>query len=82
MAISDADFVASRASDIPFNIANIADFNSLIAQSQKHNKPIFALSDDEIERVGMVLETMSTSRDAFLGIFDELGRVVSNLTHL
>jgi len=82
MVISAADFVAAGAPDTPYNIANIADFNSLIAQSQKHNKPIFALTDDEIERVGIILDTMGGSRDAFLRVFRELGQVVANLAHL
>lgn len=82
MAISVNDFVASGAPDTPFNIANIADFNGLIAMSQQHSKPIFALTDDEIDRVGMVLDTMSASRDSFFATFNEFGRVVANLARL
>ena len=51
MAISVPEFKRASAGDTPFNLMNIADFNSLIAQSQKHNKPVFALTDDEIEQV-------------------------------
>jgi chromosome partitioning protein len=49
----------------PFNLANIADFNSLIAQSQKHSIPVFNLSDSQIDRTGFILETMQRSRDNF-----------------
>ena len=76
MAISVADFNAAGPGDTPYNLMNIADFNSLIAQSQKHNKPIFALSDGEIEQVGVILETMKESRDQFKESFDTLASCV------
>lgn len=65
-----------------YDLANIPDFNSLIAISQQHSKPIFALTDDEIASTGKVFghakETMIASRDNFLNIFSELaGRVIS-----
>lgn len=76
MTISVADFNAAGPGDTPYNLMNIADFNSLIAQSQKHNKPIFALSDGEIEQVGVILETMKESRDQFKTSFDTLASCV------
>lgn len=42
MSVSVADFNAGSPGDTPFNLINIADFNSLIAQSQKFNVPVFA----------------------------------------
>lgn len=76
MAISVADFNAGGPDDTPYNLMNIADFNSLIAQSQKHNKPIFALSDKEIAQVGVILDTMKQSRDNFRKSFDRLANSV------
>jgi hypothetical protein len=35
----------------------------LIAQSQKHNFPLFSLPDAQIEKVGIILKTMKESRD-------------------
>lgn len=32
-----------------YNLINIADFNSLIAQSQLHNTPVFLLTQEQIE---------------------------------
>ena len=80
MTISRTTFQNNISADTPYNLANIADFNSLIAQSQKHNVPIFALSDSQIEQYGIVLETMTTSRDNFLGVFKELAENVVDLT--
>ena len=80
MAISEAAFNRSSAGDTPFNLVNIADFNSLIAQSQKHNKPVFALTDAEIEQVGIILDTMKKSRDAFRQSFDGLANSIEIIT--
>jgi chromosome partitioning protein len=76
MTISVAEFNAAKPIDSPFNLINIADFNSLIAQSQKHNTPVFALTDEEIEQAGVILKTMKESRDSFKESFDALANSV------
>jgi cellulose biosynthesis protein BcsQ len=80
MTISVQDFNSAAPSDSPYNLINIADFNSLIAQSQKHNTPVFALSDNQIEQVGVILETMKKSREAFKQCFDSLANSVELIT--
>ena len=80
MAISVPEFNRASAGDTPFNLINIADFNSLIAQSQQHNKPVFALTDDEIGQVGVILETMKKSRDQFRDTFDCLANSIEIIT--
>lgn len=82
MVVSRAAFEAASSADEPYNLANVADFNSLIGMSQEHNKPIFALSEDEIGRVGTVLENMMDSRDAFLQVFTDLAESVRQLVGL
>jgi chromosome partitioning protein len=82
MAISVQQFNAAHPSDTPYNLINIADFNSLIAQSQKHNTPVFALSDQQIEQGGVVLETMKKSRDGFQEAFDSLAHSVEIIAGL
>lgn len=77
MAISVAEFNASKPADTPYNLVNIADFNSLIAQSQKHNVPIFALRDNQIEQAGVILQTMKESRDRFRTCFETLASSVA-----
>jgi chromosome partitioning protein len=76
MSISVPEFNACAAMDTPFNLINISDFNSLIAQSQKHSTPVFALSDDQIEQVGIILETMKGSRDTFRKSFSDLANSI------
>lgn len=76
MAITADEFIASGASDTPYNLANVPDFNSLIAQSQKFNRPVFALSDKEIEQAGVILDTMKESRDNFAKTFKNLASSV------
>jgi chromosome partitioning protein len=76
MSVSVAEFNAANPSDTPYNLINIADFNSLIAQSQKHNVPIFALTDAQIEQAGVILETMKKSRDDFKKAFHDLANTI------
>jgi chromosome partitioning protein len=80
MAISVADFNAAAPGDTPFNLINIADFNSLIAQSQKFNTPVFALSDAQIEQAGIILKTMKESRNQFAEAFDNLANTIEIMT--
>jgi hypothetical protein len=82
MAISVSEFNASAPSDTPFNLINIADFNSLIAQSQKHNVPVFALTDQQIEQAGVVLDTMKKSRDDFKKSFHALANTIEIISGL
>lgn len=79
MSVTAVEFNASRPADTPYNLSNIADFNSLIAQSQKHNTPVFALSDKQIEQSGVILETMKISRNEFAKTFDKLAASVEHL---
>jgi len=72
MVISEKQFNSAQPADTPYNLINIADFNSLIAQSQKHNVPIFALTDAQIEQAGVILKTMKESRDRFGECFNTL----------
>lgn len=80
MTVSYEEFVAHVEMDEPYNLANISDFNSLIAQSQKHNTPVFALTKDQIEQGGTILDNMEESRDGFLRTFDKLAADVHNLS--
>jgi cellulose biosynthesis protein BcsQ len=80
MAISDEDFVTYSETDEPFNLANVADFNSLIAQSQKFNVPIFALSDAQLEQGGVILDNMKESRDNFRAVFEQMASELHEMT--
>lgn len=80
MSISEDQFKESVASESPFNLANISDFNSLIAKSQQHNVPVFHLTDEQLEQSGKVEENMIKSRDSFKEAFRNLAEAVVNLT--
>ena len=68
----------------PYDLAHVADFNSLIAISQQLSKPVFALTNQEIKQVGRVFghaeDTMIESRDNFFGVFAQLAERVEILT--
>jgi hypothetical protein len=48
--------------------------------TQKYSTPVFALADAQIEQVGVILETMKTSRDNFRKSFDALANSIENIT--
>lgn len=80
MSIDRDVFEENSSGEEPFNLANISDFNSLIAQSQKHNIPVFALADEQIEQGGTILDNMIESRDNFLECFHQLALDVHSVT--
>jgi len=49
----------------------MSDFNSLIALSQKHKKPVFALTDKQIEQTGIVLERTKKSMHRFRDLYSQ-----------
>jgi cellulose biosynthesis protein BcsQ len=61
-------------------LAQVADFNTLIAISQDERTPVFALSDEQLGHVGIVLEGDKKKRDEFRTVFDALAQRISTLT--
>jgi len=62
----------AKANCIPENpLLQMSDFNSLIALSQEHSKPIFDLSDYEIGQGGQVLENTKKSMRDFKQLFSD-----------
>lgn len=80
MTIDESLFDEYSVRDEPYNLENIADFNSLIAQAQKHNVPVYALTDAQIEQGGNILDNMKVSRNDFKKTFERLSETVCNLT--
>ncbi len=63
-------------------LARISDFNSLIAKSQEHQTPVYALTPAQIAQRGSVLSKTVESRDNFKDIFSDLAdKVVSLMGH-
>lgn len=50
-------------------LLQMSDFNGLIALSQKHKAPVFALTDAQLEQTGIVLERTKKSMEQFEGLF-------------
>ncbi|MCZ0755593.1 ParA family protein [Anoxybacillus sp. J5B_2022] len=63
-----------------YNLSYISDFNSLIAQSQKHKVAVFALTDEQIEQSGKILETQRANREDFKQVFLELAQKIIDRT--
>ncbi|GAA6154182.1 ParA family protein [Pseudoteredinibacter isoporae] len=80
MSVELEVFRSCVSGDEPFNLANVADFNSLIAQSQKHNVPVFALADEQLEQSGVILEKMMGNRENFRAVFATLASDIHSLT--
>ena len=79
MVIDEALFIKHITDESPYNLISIGDFNSLIALSQKFSKPIFELTDDELNFKGKVLETMKENQKQFNQSFDRLANRISKL---
>ena len=61
-------------------LAQIADFNTLIAKSQDHRTPVFALTDEQLGHVGTVLEGDRAKMREFNDVFSHLATEVEKLT--
>lgn len=77
MAFVDKEY---NICDEPYNLINIADFNSLIAQSQEHNTPVFLLTKEQVKQTGVIWDTMKKSRDDFYNTFEELAKRIIIMT--
>lgn len=63
-------------------LLQMSDFNGLIALSQKHKVPVFALSDVQLEQSGIVLERTKKSMYQFLDLFSNAAdRIVALTTY-
>ena len=72
------DFAYDSAISCP--LLQLPDFNSLIARSQKHNAPVFDLSDEQLEQEGIVLETTKKSMKAFRALYSDGADRILTLT--
>jgi chromosome partitioning protein len=66
---------------IPTNycLAEIPDFQSLLPQSHKFGVPVYALSNDQIERSGTVLEQMIGKRNEFDQMFVDFALIIERI---
>lgn len=64
----------------PLRLASIPDFNTLIAESQKLRKPVFTLTQAELNKTGIVWDRTEQNIDSFRAIFTGLAERVEKLT--
>ncbi|HHF1625681.1 TPA: hypothetical protein ACPI87_001946 [Haemophilus influenzae] len=65
----------------PYDLAHIADFNSLIAISQELRIPVFSLQIRTSGQFGHALNTMDESKENFECEFNELAERIISLTN-
>jgi cellulose biosynthesis protein BcsQ len=66
--------------DNHYVLAEIPDFNTLIAHSQQERKPVFTLTQAEVGRAGKLWGNQEASIDSFRETFTELAGRVESLT--
>ncbi|WP_162287322.1 ParA family protein [Corynebacterium urinipleomorphum] len=75
--------IPDRIADKPsasMRLAEIPDFNSLIASSQAARKPVYTLSDNELKIGGAALHTQKQKIEQFRSIFTDFAHNVIDLT--
>jgi cellulose biosynthesis protein BcsQ len=63
-----------------FCLAKISNFNSLIAKSQDHQTPVFALTQEQIQQYGNVFDTTQEAQEKFRDTFEKLAAKIIFLT--
>nr|WP_084350843.1 ParA family protein [Millisia brevis] len=66
--------------DSHYVLAEVPDFNTLIAHSQQTRKPVFALTREDVGRGGRLWSNQEASIDSFRDTFEELAQRVIKLT--
>ena len=79
MVIDRNLFTSHIQNELPYNLISIGDFNSLIALSQENQKPIFALTEEELKQSGHTLAEMQENQKDFQELFNKLAKRVCNL---
>ena len=70
MILPEEDYT-NAGIDLRQPILQMSDFNGLIAQSQKHQAPVFNLTDAQLEQTGIVLDRTKASMEEFRALFSE-----------
>ena len=79
MVIDRNLFTSHIKDELPYNLISIGDFNSLIALSQENQKPIFALTEEELKQSGHTLVEMKENQKNFKELFETLAKRVCSL---
>lgn len=63
-----------------YTLTKISNFNSLIALSQEHRTPIYALTPEQLKQVGVVLKQNKKKQEEFQETFSQLAEKIIGLT--
>jgi cellulose biosynthesis protein BcsQ len=63
-----------------FTLTKISNFNSLIALSQEHRTPIYALTPEQLRQTGVVLQANQRKQEEFRITFSDLADKIIGLT--
>ncbi|VVE38182.1 ParA family protein [Pandoraea anhela] len=77
----NSDEFEEKAGFAPYEpLLNVADFNSLIAQSQEHLVPVYALTAEMLQQAGAVWDSTKESMQKFETAFRDCANKVISLT--
>jgi cellulose biosynthesis protein BcsQ len=79
MALPDTTYARVPGLAPAMCLAQIADFNTLIAKSQEARVPVFALTEEQLGHVGIVLEGDIAKREEFLKVYSQLADRIETL---
>jgi cellulose biosynthesis protein BcsQ len=71
MMLSESAYQEQGMSD-SLCLTKIPDFNSLIAISQQHQTPVYALTNQQLKQSGVILETTKNKQEEFKQTFSDL----------
>lgn len=76
--LAEEKYTANSDEEALHRIASISDFNSLIASSQDNQTPVFALTQEQVQRGGAAWDITQDNIVAFRQVFEQLaGRIIS-----
>ncbi|QWF82178.1 ParA family protein [Amycolatopsis sp. CA-230715] len=75
-----ADRYKAAEFEAELRLASISDFNSLIAISQKKQKPVFSLNQPDVKRGGNLWDNTKKAIDAFHETFNDMAAKIESLT--
>ena len=64
---------------VDFCLAEISDFQGLLPKSNAAGVPIFALTNEQIDETGIILDGMTNNRDKFYGDFKKIAEQILTL---
>lgn len=81
LIIPEEIFSENVTYDVPYNLANIQDFNSLLPVSQEHSKPMYEIEQEDTTWTGTVWDNEKLNIDKAEKIYTDLARAVIGIAN-